>query len=429
MTDIVIPYKPRPQQKKLHQSLARMNVIVCHRRWGKTVFAINELIKRALTCKLKKPRTAYICPLHKQAKAVAWDYCKEFSASIPGVQFNEAELRVDYPNSGRLQLLGADNYHALRGIYLDAVCLDEYAQMSPAAWSEVIRPALSDRKGMALMIGTPLGHNQFYDIYQQAGELDGWHRELHKASETGLIDDEELDAARREMTEAEYAQEFECSWQAAIRGAYYGKEMSLADETGRIGRVPYDQAIPVITSWDLGVRDATAIWFWQVVGSEIRAIDYEEFTGLGLSDIVRSIKDKPYIYAQHIAPHDIEVTELGTGVSRKEVARNLGINFDVAPKLTLMDGINALRSKIGRMWFDEKNCGQGIEALKQYRTEYDDKHKVFRTTPLHDWSSHAADSARYFAVARWKGNNIKPKLDYTSVDRARGASKAARAMR
>jgi hypothetical protein len=400
--EITIPYHPRTLQKKLHDEMQRFNVIVCHRRFGKTVFAINELIKKALTTTLKKPRVAYICPLHKQAKTVAWDYVKEFTRVIPGMEYNEAELRADFPNSARLQLFGADNPDALRGIYLDQVVLDEYSQMSPKAWSEVIRPALADREGSAIFIGTPMGMNNFYQRYSDAVSLDGWYRVIYKASETGIIKAGELEAARREMSPEEYEQEFECSWSAAIKGAYYGKLMQLAEEDSRIGKVPYDPLLQVITSWDLGISDATAIWFWQVTGAEIRAIDYEEYQGMGLPDIIKRLKDKPYIYKQHIGPHDIKVREFGSGKSRIESALDLGIRFDIAPNQSVADGINAVRGIIPRTWFDAEKCKHGIESLKQYRTEYNDKRGTFRLNPLHDWSSHAADSVRYFAITRLK---------------------------
>ena len=393
-----IPYTPRPLQREIHETGSRFKVIVCHRRWGKTVFAVNELIRTAMTCQHERPRVAYICPLHKQAKTVAWDYVKEFSRPIPGVQFNEAELRADYPNGGRIQLFGADNADALRGMYLDHVCLDEYAQMSPRAWSEVLRPALSDRKGKAIFIGTPMGHGNFYDMYQNAETLPGWERYLHKASETGIMDEEELEAARREMTPEEYAQEYECSWSAAIRGAYYSKLLDEAEADDRICAVPHDPSLQVITSWDLGIADATVVWFYQLRGAQIAVINCKAYKGTGLPDIIADIDKLPYKYAQHIGPHDIMVKELGSGRSRFDTASNLGVRFSVAPKQSVLEGINAVRSVIPRMYFDKTRCAEGIEALRQYRTEYDDKHQVYRVNPLHDWTSDYADSMRYFAV-------------------------------
>ena len=410
---ITIPYHPRPLQSKLHDRLERFNVLVCHRRFGKTVFAINELIRLALTTDKTRPRLAYMCPLFKQAKSVAWDMLKEFSRVIPGVVFNEAELRADYPNGGRVQLFGADNYDALRGIYLDGVVLDEYAQMSPRAWGEVIRPALSDRKGMAIFIGTPMGHGHFYDLYQRSENLKGWHTEMYKASETGLLDDEELDAMRAEMTDDEYAQELECSWSAAIRGAFYSKELVKIEK--QITNVPYDQDLPVITACDLGIKDSFVIWYFQELGSEIRVIDCDAYTGMGLPDVIKEMDAKPYKYSQHIAPHDISVRELGTGKARIDVARKLGVKYDIAPKMSVQDGINAVRTQIPRMYFDKEKCRHGLEALTQYRTVYDDKKGIFSKTPLHDWTSDYADALRYFAISKRKSRMYSQPIQYSNA--------------
>ena len=402
MKQIIIPYKPRPLQQKLHDSLERFNVLVCHRRFGKTVFAVNELIKTVVTCPHKYPRVAYLCPLHKQAKAVAWDYAKLYSRPIPRTTINEAELRIDYPNGGRLQLFGADNPDALRGIYLDQAVLDEYSQMHHRAWSEVVRPALSDREGGAIFIGTPMGTNGFYDLYQEAQTNPGWFRAMYRSSESQIIALSEIEALKREMSDEEFSQEYECSWTAAIKGAYYGKLLQEAEDDKRICNVPYDPLLPVATAWDLGIDDATAIWFIQSHGSEIRAIDYVEFQGMGLPDIIGKLKEKPYQYNQHIAPHDIKVRELGSGRSRIEIAKGLGVKFDVAPNQSISDGISAVRGIIPRMWFDAEKTKHGISALRQYRTEYDDKRGIYKNNLLHDWSSHAADPIRYYAISRSK---------------------------
>lgn len=414
MGEVVIPYKPRPLQAELHDNLQRFNVLVCHRRFGKTVFAVNEMIRLALSCKKERPRAAYMCPLFKQAKQVAWDMVKHYSRVIPGVIFNESELRADYPNGGRLQLFGADNADALRGIYLDGVVLDEYAQMSPRAWSEVLRPALADRKGMAIFIGTPQGHNSFYDLYQRADELKGWTSDLYKASETGLLDDEEIEAMAAEMSEDEFAQELECSWTAAIKGAYWSKELTAIDD--QVRNVPYDENMLVTTSCDLGIADSFSIWYFQEVAGEIRVIDYDEYTGMGLPEIIKQMDKKPYRYQQHIAPHDISVRELGSGTSRLETAKKLGIKYDIAPNMSVQDGINAVRTQIPRMYFDKVKCKLGLEALRQYRTEYNDKRGIFSNAPLHDWCSHAADAMRYFSVTKRKSAQGGQPLDYSQRD-------------
>ena len=398
---ITIPYCPRPLQREIHDNLQRFNVLVCHRRFGKSVFAINELVRDVLTCKLSKPRGAYIAPLYRQAKNVIWDYLKEYTRVIPGVTYNESELRADFPNGGRVQLFGADNADTLRGIYLDSVVMDEYAQMSPRAWGEVIRPALSDRKGKAIFIGTPLGHNSFFDLYEKAKTLPGWYVAMYKASDTGIVDEEELAAAAREMTEDEYAQEYECSWSAAVKGAYYAKEIALCEKQERITSVPWNAGMPVHTSWDLGVStgNETAIWFWQQAGQEIHMIDYYEANNEGLQHYIDVIKSKPYHYGDHYAPHDIEARELTSGRSRKDTAYEMGIYYVVLPLAAIADGIHAAQMLFSRVYFDEVKCSRGLDCLRNYRRAFNDKTQAFIPRPLHDWSSNGADSFRYFAMA------------------------------
>ena len=397
---IKIPYRPRELQKYLHHNLGRFNVVVCHRRFGKTVFSINEMIKSAVKDIQEgktAPRYAYLAPLFKQAKTVAWDELKRLLRDFPDAKFNEAELRADFMGA-RIQLYGADNPDTLRGIYLDGVVLDEYAQMNPKMYSEVIRPALSDRKGWAVFIGTPKGKNEFYDIYHSSKEKKGWKRFLFKASETGILDEEELEMARQDMTESEYEQEYECSWSAALKGAYYAKEIELAQDEERIGKVPYDPSKQVVTAWDLGVSDSTAIWFAQYDGKSINVIDYYEGSGEGLPHYIDVLNQKGYRYGAHIAPHDIVVREFSTGKSRKDLAFSLGIDFQVAPKLKVMDGIETVRTTLNRCWFDEDKTKKGLDALLQYRSMYDEKKKVWSQKPVHDWTSHASDAFRYLCV-------------------------------
>jgi hypothetical protein len=322
----------------------------------------------------------------------------------------------------RIQLYGADNPDTLRGIYLDGVILDEYAQMNPKMYSEVIRPALSDRKGWGIFIGTPKGKNEFYDIYHSAKEKKGWKRFLFKASDTGILDDEELEMAQQDMAETEYAQEYECSWSAALRGAYYARELELAYDEERIGKVPYDPSKQVVTAWDLGVSDSTSIWFAQYDGKAINLIDYYENSGEGLPHYIDVLNQKGYNYGAHIAPHDIVVREFSTGKSRKDLAFSLGIDFQVAPKLKVMDGIDTVRTTLNKCWFDEDKCKKGLDALLQYRSSYDDKKKIWSQKPVHDWTSHASDSFRYLCNTEvvFTGNDSiwgkeLPKQDFSWV--------------
>ena len=399
MPEITIPYTPREVMLPFHNRKERFACLVAHRRCGKTVAAINDLIRDALTIPRQNVRVAYVAPTYRQAKAVAWDYCKEFTRSIPGIKINESELRIDFPNGARIRLFGAETADSMRGLYFDAVVLDEPADFPMNAWSTVIRPAIADRQGKATMIGTPKGKNEFWEIFDAAQHDQSWYCAVHKASQTQLLPQEELDAALKTMGEDRYEQEFECSFEAAIAGAYYGTEMKEATNTGRICNVPYDRAVGVITSWDLGIGDSTSIWFAQYVGQEVRLIDYYENSGVGLDHYARVLQEKGYVYESHILPHDVQVKELSTGHSRLETLDNLGIRpVEIAPKLNLDDGIQAVRSMLDRCWFDETRCNRGIEALRQYQRDFDEKGRTWRGRPRHDWTSHGADAMRYLAV-------------------------------
>lgn len=400
--EVVIPYYPRGVWKGYHAALERWRVVVAHRRAGKTVAAINGLIKTALTCPLPAPRAAYVAPYRNQAKTVAWDYLKRFAAPIPGVKFNEAELRADFQNGGRVTLYGADNGDALRGQYFDDVDCDEFGDWDPRVWTEVIRPALSDRNGKATFTGTPRGKNEFYKLRERArlGE-DGWRLWEMKASETSLLEAAELADAKSALDPAAYLREYECSFDAAIEGAYYAEQMQGAEADKRICKVPIDPVVRVDTWWDLGIDDATAIWFVQDVGQERRLIDYIEVSGEGLPQIVKRLENRGYRYGRHLLPHDAEARELGTGVTRIETLQKLGLrDLTVVPLAGVADGINAVRLMLARCWFDAERCARGVEALKQYRREWDGKRQVWRERPLHDWASHGADAFRYGAMAR-----------------------------
>jgi phage terminase large subunit len=405
VTTVTVPYRPRPLQRVLHAAIEahRFSVAVCHRRFGKTVLGINHLQKAALTCQKDRPRFAYIAPTYRQGKAVAWDYMKHYARPVPHTDPHETELRIDYPNHGQVRIYGADNPDALRGIYLDGVVLDEYGLMPNNVFSEVIRPLLTDRQGWALFIGTPNGQNQFYDIAKDAQKEPGWFFASYKASQTGLIAPAELASARASMTADEYAQEFECSFEASIKGAVFATELQQAREEGRITRVPYEPMLPVETDWDLGVRDRTAIWFSQTTpGGEVRLVDYYENEGQGLQHYATVLSEKRntrgFNYGLHYAPHDIQVRELGTGHSRWETARGLGLHFQIGKALPLADGINASRMLLPRCWFDADACARGLEALQNYRWYYNTRMKEHdRGRPEHDWASHGADAFRGLA--------------------------------
>lgn len=406
MEEIEINYKPRKEVEAYHNRTERFAVLVAHRRFGKTVAAINDLIRACFTVQKDNVRVAYIAPYLSQAKAVAWDYALEYTRDIPDIKVNHSELRIDFSNGSRFRLYGADNYNAMRGLYYDAVVCDEHSDFPASAWTTVIRPSLADRKGSATFISTPKGRNEFWELYEYAKTNKDWWSGMFKASETDILDPEELEEAKRTMGEDRYEQEFECSFEAAIVGAYYAMEMKKATQEGRITSIPYDPSIGVVVSFDLGIGDSTAIWFAQYIGQEIRVIDYYENSGVGLDHYAKELSNKNYHYMDYILPHDVQVKELGTGKSRLETLHNLGIqDVTIAPKLSIEDGIQAARSMLNRCWFDEEKCNRGIEALRQYRREFDEKNKTWRGRPLHDWSSHGADAWRYLAVGKQTETN------------------------
>lgn len=412
--EISIPYAPRPFQQVLHENLRRFNILVCHRRFGKTVFSIMEMIDQALRNERTNPQYAYIAPTYGQAKKVAWEYLKYYCSFLPNAKANEADLRIDITRDRpdgtkdkiRFMLLGAENPDSLRGIYLDGVILDEFAQCPINLWGEIIRPALSDRKGWAIFIGTPKGQNHFYEMYKLAERLSeegkDWMAACYRASETGVLDDDELQDARDTMAPEEYEQEYECSFSAALKGAYYGDYIREMQANNQIIDFDIDPTVPVRTAWDLGISDTMAIWCYQIVGRETRIIDYIEDSGKGLEEYVRKLNMKTYLLAQfgHALPHDGAARELGTGKTRQEALEEFGIRCNILPKISVADGIHAARTLMRKptTFIHKTNCAKGIDALMNYTRKYDKIKAMFLETPNHNWACHGADAFRYLAL-------------------------------
>jgi len=402
---IEIAYKPREQQLAIHELMdsKRFGVVVAHRRMGKTVSAINHLIKDALLNQKEAPRYAYIAPTYGQAKRVAWDYLVKYAEPLGGTS-NISELRVDFWGR-RIQLYGSDNPETLRGQYFDGVILDEIGDQNPKIWTDVCRPSLVDRQGWCLFIGTPKGHNHFKELRDRAKTDDGWGLLEFKASETGVVNQDELNAAKHEMGEDKYRQEFECSFDAAVEGSYFGQILNELEEKKHMQEIPREELSRTFTAWDLGMGDSTSIWVAQLVGSEVRLLDYYENHGVGLDHYVKWIKDNDYLKAQHILPHDVRVRELGTGKSRLEMLEESGLEVKIAPRMGLDDGIQAVRRLLPRCWFNVPKVQIGLNCLRNYRRDYDEKRKIFYERPLHDWSSHGSDSFRYLALGLDEGHS------------------------
>jgi hypothetical protein len=402
---IEIPYKPREHQLKVHELLEgkRFAVVVAHRRFGKTVAALNHLIREAVLNEKETPRYAYIAPTYGQAKRVAWDYLVKYTTPLGGTN-NISELRVDFWGR-RIQLYGSDNPDSLRGQYFDGVIIDEVGDQNPKIWTDIVRPALTDRKGWCLFIGTPKGHNHFKELRDRAEKEDGWGLLEFKASETGVVDDTELKAAKNEMGEDKYRQEFECSFDAAVEGSYYGQILNELEDKKHMQEIPREEISRTFTAWDLGMGDSTSIWVAQLVGTEVRLLDYYENHGVGLDHYVKWIKDNDYLKAEHILPHDVRVRELGTGKSRLEMLEESGLEVKIAPRMGLDDGIQAVRRLLPRCWFNVPKVQTGLNCLRNYRRDYDEKRKIFYERPLHDWSSHGSDSFRYLALGIDEGHS------------------------
>ncbi len=395
---IDLGYRPRPQFMAFHARRQRWACLVIHRRGGKTVACIMDLVDAALRCPKPDGRFSYLSPTYAQSKDAAWGYLKRFTADIPGVVQRESDLMVVFPNGARVRLYGSDNFDRLRGTYTDGCVLDEYGDMNPRAWPEVLRPSLADRQGWAVFIGTPKGRNDFWRVHAAAEADPDWYSLVLRASTSGLLPESELADMRRMLTPDQYDQELEVSFDAAIRGAIYRAELAAMEAAGRVCGVPYDPAVPVWTAWDLGIGDATTLWCAQLVGREVHVIDYYEATGEPLVHYVEWLASRPYRYTFDLLPHDAGARELGTGKTREELLRANGRQVRVLPRQSVEDGIEAARMLLGRCWFDRERTARGRECLAHYRRDFNDSMGVFKSAPVHDWASHGADAMRVLAM-------------------------------
>lgn len=417
---VKIPYSPRTWALNLlHSTEKRFIVMVIHRRGGKTTAALNHLNRDAL--RNREHRYAYVAPLRNQAKRIAWGMLKKITQNIPGISYNESELTVYYPNGSQVSLFGADNPDALRGIGLHGVVLDEYAQMSPIVFSEIITKCVADTLGYVMIIGTPKGKGHFYRVYEAARanpkmwaavflDIDkSLSQESGRTIENlrnALADDKNL-VEQGLMTQEEFDQEWYLSWEAALKGAVYAKQIAAARKSGRIGHVPYDESLPVFTVWDLGIGDAMSIGMFQKPSPrETHLIDYYENTGFGYPHYAAMLKKKPYVYGKHYFPFDIKNKEQSTGLTRLATMEKLfgRDRVDVVPKLSEEDGIDLGRAMWARLFVDDHvdESGQGgglfIDLIGSHVYEYDENRGVFRPKTRHDFASHCGAMYRYAAA-------------------------------
>lgn len=404
-------FKPRPYQlpilKALDDGYKRV-LAVLPRRAGKDITSLNYIIRRMW----EEPGVYYyIFPTYSQAKKVIWDSITNDGMKIMDyfpsdlvISMNAQEMKVRMrAKDGKeslFQLIGSDNYDALMGTNPRGCVFSEYALQDPMAY-QYIRPILTANGGWALFISTPRGKNHLWQLAELAQISPDWFYMRLTVEDTGHIPLEEIAKERQEglMSEDMIQQEYYCSFEMGVEGSYYSKYLDAMRREQRIGEVPWENGFKVHTAWDIGVRDQTSIIFFQVIGQSIRIIDSYENSKEGLEHYARIIQSKPYVYGKHIAPHDIKVREWGSGMSRIEKARELGINFVLSTQLEIIDGIEAVRSAFTKIWIDKNKCENLIKSLESYRQEWDSKKKVYKSAPLHDWSSHFADAMRYLCVS------------------------------
>lgn len=423
MNVIEIDYKPRMWAEVLHETKKRYICLVLHRRAGKTTAILNHLQRDALLT--PGSQFAYIGPTYTQTKLVAWKIAKKMSETIQGVKYNAtAPYTITYPNGSMLYLLGAENPDSLRGIALWGVAFDEYPQQPSNIFSEIISKALADHLGYAIFFGTPKGKNEFFKIYENAKDDPDWlcvfktiedslrdeEGETIENLRQALEDDKKL-IASGVMSEDEFKQEWYCSFESAVKGAYYGAQLEKMRDDGRVKLVPYDPAIPVHTVSDLGIGPKFVTGFYQKVGSELHKIDYWEGEEKdGIPQFVKMLQTKPYVYGKHFAPHDITATEIASGKTRIQTAQELGIHFDIVPDVGVDEGIDRGRIMMAHLWVDKENCVKWLDTIGSYQQAWDKRRGMFLPKAQHNFASHAGDEHRYAGLVEDEMTNEQMKV-------------------
>ena len=412
-------WRPRDYQRSVWRYLERGGkraVAVWHRRAGKDEFCL----RWASVAAFRRVGTYWhMLPKAGQARKAIWDAInphtglRRIDEAFPKAvreTTRDQEMMIRFLNGATWQVVGSDNYDSLIGAPPVGVTFSEWALADPRAWA-FIRPILLENGGWALFNYTPRGNNHGRVIYETAVDDPDWFAELLPASRTTVFTPEQLRAEEAEyvreygpeLGRALFRQEYHCSFDAAVLGAYYALEMAEAERQDRICGVPVEKSALVHTAWDLGRSDHTSIWFFQIVGREVRLIDFYVASGVGLDHYAGVLRERSgecgYRYGTHILPHDVDVTDLSAAKSRKEILRSLGLaDIHVVPQRRVEDGIAAVRAILSRCWFDKARCAHGLSALREYRAEWDDTLKTLKPAPLHDWASHPADAFRYLAL-------------------------------
>lgn len=405
--EITLPYKFEPRSYQLpffkaFDSGMRRLVLVWHRRSGKDKTCLN-LIAREMWSDIGN--YYYLFPTYAQAKKAIWEgrgkdgvaYLDHFPVELRDGKPNETEMKIRYKNGSLFQLVGTEDVDKLVGTNPKGMVFSEYSLQNPKVW-DYMRPILAENKGWAVFNFTPRGRNHGFELFEQAKSNEKWWVSKLSVTDTNVLTLEDIDEERRAgMTEEMIQQEFYCSFVSAVQGSIYWDVYNQADGDNHFKDVPYDPKLLVYTVWDLGKDDTNCIGFYQSNGVTIRKIDYLYGNRLGLPDWIKKVKEKPYVFGGHFAPHDIEVSDYSTSgdASRKELARSLGINFTVIPRVSQQEKIDAGRRLFNKLYVDTSKCAEFLKAIPQYQREYDEEKRKFKDTPLHDWTSHFADEHAY----------------------------------
>jgi phage terminase large subunit len=414
-------YKVRWYQQAFHRALVERThdrlIAIWHRRAGKD----DVLLDGMRTLALKDPGTYWHCfPEQKQARKAIWNGVngntgkrRIFEAFPPAIirRMQDDDMFIELVNGATFQLIGSDRYDSTVGSGPKGIGYSEWALSDPAAWA-YHQPMIRETKGFAAFITTPRGRNHAKTMYDGATGAN-WFREMLSVEDTGALTPDDIAEARAEyvglygedMGESLFNQEYLCDFNAAILGAFYAREMLAVRKEGRVdATIEALPDRPVHRAWDIGVRDDTSIWWFQVVGGQVFVLDCHSDSGAGVEHYAQIIADRRALYGwidgTDFVPHDARVKEWGTGRTRVETMQGLGLNPQIAPEVSLLDGINATRRTLPMCVFHSR-CEDGISALEQYQREWDDEKKAFKANPLHNWTSHLSDSFRYLSLS-WR---------------------------
>ena len=394
--------------------------LIWHRRSGKDDVALNW---GAVSCMQRVATYWHMLPEASQARKAIWEAVnphtgkRRIDEAFPRElrsNTREQEMMIRFKNGSTWQVLGSDNYNSLVGSPPAGVVFSEWALANPSARA-YLRPILLENGGWQMFITTPRGKNHAYKTYQASKSQPGAYSEILTAEQTGIFTPDQLEAERNayigdfgdDLGQALFEQEYLCSFEAAIMGAFYARELAEVEREGRVGHFPVDSDFPVYTAWDIGRTDDTSIWFYQSTFDGIRVVDFHSSNLKDVEFYINLLRSKPYKVEMLNLPHDARAKRLGMKRTVEEQLRDAGFKVMILPQMSIQDGIQAARKTLKSCYFHQETCEPGLEALAQYRREWDDERKCFRDTPVHDWTSHPADAFRYLSMA-WFATKPEP---------------------